>query len=99
DEMFSNPKEWAKKLKEEVRTEVRQELNQKDATQKFWSDFYEKNPDLRNAERIVQSITAERWNDLKNRPVEEAAKILAQESRTAVEKIRGTTKTKETELP
>lgn len=96
--LFTDPKKAIERLRGEIKEEVRREQGQKDAERKFWADFYEENPDLRNAERIVQSVVREKWEDVSILPVADARKVLAQETRGIIDKVSGGGGTR-TELP
>lgn len=94
DLLFQDPKKAIKLIEERAETRVKKMLDAKDATQKFWDDFYTENPDLKSHDRVVQLITREKWNEVANIPLAEAKKRLVDESRKMINSIRGEEGTK-----
>jgi hypothetical protein len=86
--LFTDPKKAVSMLRQQARDDVMRELGAKEQEQIFWKGFYERNPDLQNADRIVKSIVKEKWAEIANLPLAESEKILAGETRALVEKIR-----------
>lgn len=95
--IFTNPKKALEIYGNKIKNDIDQSHAAKTREQKFWDDFYVENPDLRNAERIVKSVTGERWHEISKMPLAEAKRVLVKESREIVSKLKGDTGTK-TEL-
>lgn len=94
DLLFQDPKKAIQLIEERAERRVKSMLDQKDATQKFWTDFYTENPDLKSYDRVVQLITREKWNEVANIPLTEAKKRLVDESRKMINSIKGEEGTK-----
>lgn len=90
DLLFTDPKKAIIMLKQQAKDDVMKDLNAKDAERKFWETFYAEYSDLRNVERIVQSVTKEKWSEVAYLPLADAKKFIAGESRKLIEQIRGT---------
>lgn len=95
--IFTNPKKALDLHGQAVEKRINEKFEAKKREEQFWTDFYVENPDLRNADLVVKSITGQRWAQISKLPLGEAKKIIVQESRSQVLKIRGETGTK-TEL-
>lgn len=93
--LFTDPKKAVTMLKQQARDDVMKELNAKEAEHQFWKSFYDENPDLLNADRIVKSIVKEKWSEVANLPLAEAKRLLAGETRGIVEKLRAPVTRKE----
>lgn len=98
DELFSNPKEAIRKIQQQAQDKVLAAVEEREARARYWDEFYKNHPDLKSAERIVQSVLGERSREWAALPIGEATKKLVEESRKVVEGIRGPTGTR-TQLP
>lgn len=96
--LFTDPKKAVSMLRQQAKDDVMGEIGKKENEKKYWGNFYEENPDLRNADLVVQSITREKWTEISNLPLAEASKVIAREARKHVEKIRGLSDGTRTEL-
>ena len=57
----------------------------------FWDKFYEENPALRQHKRVVNFIQGENFDDLKEKSLSEAKKILAEKSLSFIRKVAEST--------
>lgn len=91
EKIFTNPREVLDRLEQRLEEKWARRTEQEKNRNKFWEAFYQEAPDLRNADRVVQSIARERWEEIKKLPVSKAREELAKDARALVEKIRGET--------
>jgi hypothetical protein len=86
--LFTEPKRAVAKLREQVRQEIEQSLTQKytqdQNTQKFWTAFDTKYPDLKDDRDIVEVLLNKNLDTLANVPVEDAMEKLAELTRTRI---------------
>lgn len=89
--MYTDPVAYNKRMKESVRKEFESQRNLEEARKNFWNGFYEKNPDLRNCTRIVQSIHMELATDpaFASLPASAGAERIASEVRSALKGVIG----------
>lgn len=59
--MFTDPEKYTKYLENKVETKIYAARRQEEVKAKFWSDFYQNNPDLRGREHIVDGEVAKNW--------------------------------------
>jgi hypothetical protein len=86
--LFTEPKKALQQLRQEVRQEVEasltQKYNQDQNTQKFWTQFDTKYPDLAGDRDIVETILNKNLDTLANVPVEDAMEKLAELTRDRI---------------
>jgi hypothetical protein len=89
ESMFTDPVGTLKKVREKVSQEIKAEEDKKNAAKAFWNDFYKENPDLQNAERIVNLTSKELAQDPEfgRLPAAQVKKRLAAEVRMAIKDI------------
>lgn len=78
--LFTNPKEALAKVKADILAEVRGETAQRAAQTGFWQHFYEKNPELKDADLVVKAVMGREMAKLAPLTVEKAAEVLAEAS-------------------
>lgn len=88
DILLTDPKKYAQKVKEEAVQGVRQEQFQKQQADNFRKDFYNANPDLQGVEEQVESVLREKFQDWYDTPITEASKMLADETRRRIDRIK-----------
>lgn len=89
DVLFEDPKTAIKILKDQIRNEVRQEISVEDTRKKTWDDFYQKHPDLRGFEDVVEFVQSKNWNTLRELPVAQGLPQVAKMAREHLSRIRG----------
>jgi hypothetical protein len=86
--LFTEPKKAVAKLRAEVKREIEQDLTQKytqdQNTQKFWTAFDQKYPDLKADRDLVEMTLNGNLATLANIPVEDAMEKLAELTRTRI---------------
>lgn len=85
DLLFEDPAAAVEQLKQELRNEYTVEQNR----QRFWTEFYRENPDLREHDDIVRLTMSKNLADLAQKPVPDAAKEIAELSRKRLAELRG----------
>lgn len=96
DDIFTNPNGYLskreKKLREEVKAEVREELrreqDQKAKADQFWSKFYGANQDLKEYQDFVNFILQRDYNELGSMQESKALSELAERVRQYILKIK-----------
>jgi hypothetical protein len=91
DLLVNDPKRFIEKVREEVREENNGIQQRKNATEKMWKEFYETNPDLKDVDWHVQSVLGQKLQEWWDKPVPEATKLLAEESRRRLDLLRSKT--------
>ncbi|NJM93627.1 MAG: hypothetical protein HC842_02255 [Cytophagales bacterium] len=90
DRFYSNPDEVLTEIEEKAVLRATRAIEEKrekeDAKTKLWSDFYTKNPDLKNFSDEVDLIMRAKWEDLKDLPLSESLPKLAKETRRIIDK-------------
>jgi hypothetical protein len=76
--LFTNPKEAAKRIKEEAKAEIRAEIGVTTAQTNFWTDFYGEFPELKDDDLVVKAIMNRDYEDLRPLKVPEAIKKLGE---------------------
>ncbi len=101
--MFDDPARYNKyvieKATENALGKMHEVNNQKTKETAFWEDFYTKNPDLKDMDKVVMREFKENFNELAKLPVEQAQVRLAKDSRAFVETILQKKGVRTTELP
>jgi hypothetical protein len=88
DEFYTNPQGYMAKVKEQAKSEIRQELDAHSAEEAAWREFCDINPDLADSRPEVIRIMKENWDVLgKMRDREKAIKYLAAKTRNYFDKI------------
>lgn len=88
--LFTEPKRAVEKLRQQVRAEIEasltQKYNQDQNTQKFWTQFEQKHPDLSPVRSVVEGILNQNLDQLANVPIEDAMDKLAELTRDTLSK-------------
>lgn len=91
--IFQDPQKALKMHAEMVRDQVKQEMTQmyqrEQGTQKFWNDFYQANPDLKDDHDLVEMTLNANLNDLIDEPVPQAIEKLADLTRQKILRYSG----------
>jgi hypothetical protein len=86
--IFDKPAETLKLYGDKIKREVTQELTKRYQTEtgyrEFWSDFYQKNPDLSNDSDLVQTTMNKHLAELADLTVPQASARLAELTRTRI---------------
>lgn len=87
--MFTDPVGTLKKVKDRMTQEIRAEDDKKSAAKAFWDKFNQDNPDLHNAQRIVNLVSKELAKDPEfgKLPAAQVSKRLADEVRMTIKDI------------
>lgn len=92
--LFTEPKKAVERLRAEIRREVEGSLTAKytqdQNTQKFWTQFDGKFPDLKDERDIVETILNKNLDTLANVPVEDAMDKLAELTRARLSRYTKT---------
>jgi hypothetical protein len=97
---FSDPKKAASLLRQQVKSEYEVERSAERNRERFWQDFYEKNPDLKRVERIVQSVVKEKLPEIQKLPSDrEVSEFLSKETRDIIGLVGKAFSKTETRLP
>jgi hypothetical protein len=97
--MFENPAKYAEIIQNRAYKKVMQDIERKEAQDKEWKDFYKANPDLEEFRDAVDFQLNKNWQTIKSQPLAQAKEILAKETRTYLNKLRGKPTGQGTELP
>ena len=88
---FSDPTTFLKKFRDEVKTEITQDLTRQYGKQKnqddFWNEFYVENRDLSKYKDIVKVVFDNNLNTLSTKTVADASKELGNMSRSYILQI------------
>lgn len=88
DLLFSNPKEalrlHGEQIRKQVTSELRGEYQRDQGTEKFWSDFYGANKDLKDDKELVDFMLSKNMAELADLPVEKAMSRLADLTRAQI---------------
>lgn len=91
--LFENPNEalrlHGERVREQVRSELQTEYQRDQGTQRFWTDFYKKNPDLEEDRDLVELTLNSNLSNLANLPVAEAIEQLADLTRQRILRYSG----------
>ena len=91
--VFENPKDAVRLIKEQTRKEIETRIKRDyDADQKkrtFWSDFYQKNPDLKDDKDLVELTMNQNLAELGDLPVEQASERIAELTRERIVRYAG----------
>ncbi len=71
-----------KRLREEVKAELRQELDMKSAQQQYWGTFYNENKDLAGQEDVIEFLVTKHFQDLKDLSPAESRIELAKKAKS-----------------
>lgn len=85
---FTNPTGALAELRAQIKREILGEVGKKDATQTFWSGFYEAHEDLRGAEDIVEMVLERKKAEFARLPVSQASVKLAEAVRDRIKAFR-----------
>lgn len=91
--MFANPKEAVKKIKEqavnEAKRDLRREYSNDQSTNKFWTDFYNANADLKEDHDLVETLLEKHMAEIGDLPVAKAMEKLADLTRKRIMRYSG----------
>lgn len=94
-ELFTNPDEAIKRLRAEIKSEVKDEMtaqyNAVETQKEFWTSFYADNDDLKSEKLIVQAVLNRDMSKLKDLSIPEAAKKLAEATKKELMRLKGGT--------
>ena len=96
--MFENPAKYAEVIQNRAYKKVMQDIERKESQDKEWRDFYKANPDLEEFRDAVDFQLNKNWQTIKSQPLAQAKEILAKETRTYLNKLRGKPTGQGTEL-
>lgn len=90
-DLFLDPKgfltRFAQTLKANIVAEVRGEAAQATAQTQFWTEFYNENKDLKDADVFVKAVLTRDYDSLKSMKVSEVIKTLAESTRAEILKL------------
>lgn len=89
DLLFEDPETAVKLLKDEIRGDLDRTNQAKQIEENLWKDFYDKHPDLKGFEDIVDLQKQKNWNQIANVPIDRSLPYLAQQARAYLSKVRG----------
>ena len=91
--LFTEPEEALKRLREEIKAEVKGEIttayNAAESQKDFWTGFYKDNSDLADEKMIVNAVMTRDWATLKDLAPAAAAKKLAEAAKKELMRISG----------
>lgn len=91
--LFTEPEEALKRLREEIKAEVKGEIttayNAAESQKDFWNSFYSKNEDLKDEKMLVNAVMARDWASLKDMAPEAAAKKLVEATKKEIMRLKG----------
>lgn len=94
-QLFVNPKEAIARMKAEMRADIMGEVTaaytNAETKKDFWSGFYSTNTDLAGEKMIVDAVTARDWNKLKDLPMADAGKKIAEAAKKELMRLSGGT--------
>lgn len=85
--LFTNPKEAIKRLKDELRTEIRAETSVARAQDHFWTAFYDENPGLKDADLVVRAVMSREYETMKPLELDKARSHLAEATQKELLKL------------
>lgn len=85
--LFENPNQALTQLREEIKTEVRQEYAQDQGQRQFWGAFYRKHEDLDGEDTLVKAVMQQHWGELSVLPVSSAQDKIADLTRSEILRI------------
>jgi hypothetical protein len=101
--MFDDPARYHQYVLQQATQKATDAIHQVNAEQgrrdAFFRDFYTKNPDLKDLDRLVQSTLRDNYEELANLQPEDAKKKLATKARESIDEIRRASGIKTTEVP
>lgn len=91
--LFTEPAVALKRLREEIKSEVKAEMtgqyNAAETKKEFWSSFYTANTDLKDEKLIVDAIVQRDWNKLSSMSIEDASKAIATAAKKEIMRLSG----------
>lgn len=98
-QFYSNPKEALAKIKSSATSEAVKIIEQKQAVENQWKEFFEENPDLVGLRNEAQRILQENWNTIGQlTDFAKGRKLLATKTRSYIQELADRLKPR-TELP
>lgn len=88
DKIYEDPQGFVKDLTNKIMSNIEENNQKSQRKAQFWSEFYEKNPDLQNHREAVELITQGQLASIANVPLSEARDIIANKSRAFIDKTR-----------
>lgn len=96
---FSDPAKARELMRQKDKAERDAEKETHRVQTEFWGSFYQKNPDLKRVERIVQSIVREKGAEISQiRTAQETSEFIARETREVIGLVGKAFSGKETRL-
>lgn len=99
--LFQDPQKALKIHADMIRNQVKDEMTQmyqrEQGTQKFWNDFYQQHPDLKDDRDLVEMTLNANLNDLIDEPVPQAIDKLADLTRQKILRYSGKGQNKDSE--
>lgn len=91
--LFTEPAVALKRLREEIKTEIKNEMtgqyNAAESKKEFWNGFYTANPELKDNKLIVDAVVQRDWNKLSVMPVADADKAIATAAKKEIMRLSG----------
>jgi len=81
-EWYAAPSKMWEIKERQLRQELVEELDRREAQRVFWSDFRSENPDLAGKDTIVRAVLNERLNEMRYMSAEEGRAYLAEATRS-----------------
>lgn len=101
--MFDDPQRYHQYVVDKAKKEARDEFHAANTQQKqeqlFWDDFYQQNPDLSGLKDVVAGKLRDNFVEYSKLSRDDAAKKLAADSRSVVDRIKQQQGIQTTELP
>ncbi len=89
DLMYTDPAEYTRRVEERILGKVTTAYSQRQQMDGFWQTFYEQNPQLKKAEVIVKSVMDRDWGEIKDLPLNESSRVLADRASEEIVNITG----------
>lgn len=87
--LFEDPEQALQMLEEQITQKISNHSKVQSAHEKAWSDFFDKNSDLKGCEDLVEVVRQKLAPSFKAMTLEQAGEALASETRARLAKIRG----------
>lgn len=88
-QFFTDPKSALAELEERIVGRVSEAYTKTKAQDSFWKGFYKDNDDLKDADIIVKAVMSQKWASVKDMPLVDAKKTIADASREYLLKAVG----------
>lgn len=98
DLMYTNAPEYRRRLKDEVKAEIKDEQVIGEARRDFWDEFYSENTDLQPYRRVVKFIERDCASEFKDLSLKQAKVLVAERTREFIQGVRKKQNVTTTEL-